>query len=134
MKTLFKHFLINLAALWITASILPGLTYIGGLKTLLIGTVGLMVLNVLVIPLLKVMFLPLNLLTLGLFTWVVNVVGLYLLTTLLPQFKIVPYTFPGMDINGVIIPSVEMSVLQVAIVASLLIGLISHFLIWLEKG
>lgn len=133
MKSLLRHFLMNLVALYVTTTILPGLTYSGGVKTLMLGSVGLMFLNMLIIPLLKIMFLPLNLLTLGLFTWVINVVALYLLTRFLPAFKIIPYSFPGGSINGFMIPAVELNVLQVAICASFLVGLISHFLEWLSS-
>lgn len=123
----------NMAALWVTSQVLPGLTFSGGLRTLAVGSVGLMILNLAIIPLLKVMFLPLNLLTLGLFTWVVNVVGLYLLTSFLPQFQLVPYHFPGANFGLVIIPAFAMNILQVAIAASFLVGLISHFFGWLTK-
>jgi putative membrane protein len=133
MKSLLRAFLINLSALWLTAKLLPGLQYSGGLKALIIGAVGLMAMNVLVIPLLKVMFLPLNLLTLGIFAWLVNVVALYLLTNFLPFFRLIPYDFNGANLNGFIIPAVSMNVLQVAIVASFMIGFISHFLNWLIR-
>lgn len=125
--------MIHLATLWIATQILPGLTVSGGFGTLVLGAIGLMVINLAVVPLLKLMFLPLNLLTLGFFTWVVNVVGLYLLTTILPQIKLVPFYFSGITLNGFVIPETYLNVLQVAIVASLLIGFISQFLKWLEK-
>lgn len=133
MKTLLRDYLLNLATLYGVSFVLPGLVISGGLKTLLLGALGLMVINLLVIPLLKIMFLPLNVLTLGIFTWVINVVALYLLTTLIPQIKLVPFTFSGYNLNGFTIPSHELTVLQVAIVASFLIGLVSHFLHWLSK-
>lgn len=112
---------------------MPGLTYSGGFQTLALGALGLMLINLAIIPLLKVMFLPLNILTLGIFTWVINVVALYLLTTLIPQFKLVPYFFQGYNLNGFTIPAWPLNILQVAILASFLIGFISHFLHWLSK-
>jgi putative membrane protein len=131
MKSLLRHFLINLVALYATSKLLPGLTIEGGVKTLILAAVGLMVVNFLVVPLLKIMFLPLNLLTLGIFAWVVNVVALYLLTAFLPGIKIVPYNFAGTNFGTLIIPAQELNVLMVAILASFLIGLTSHFLQWL---
>jgi putative membrane protein len=133
MKTLLRNYLLNLATLYGVSFVLPGLLITGGFKTLVLGALGLMVINLLVIPLLKIMFLPLNVLTLGIFTWVINVVALYLLTTLIPQIKLVPFTFSGYNLNGFIIPSHDLNVLQVAIVSSFLIGLVSHFLHWLSK-
>lgn len=133
MKFFLQNFLLNLTALWVTSKILPGFTFNGGFKALAIGAVVWMFINLAIIPLLRVMFLPLNLLTLGLFTWVINVIGLYFLTAILPQFKLLPYHYPGANIGGVIIPSIDLNVLYVAIVASFLIGFISHFLQWLIK-
>lgn len=112
---------------------MPGLSYSGGFRTLALGALGLMLMNLAIIPLLKIMFLPLNILTLGIFTWIINVVALYLLTTMIPQIKLVPYFFPGGNINGFMVPSAPLNILQVAILASFLIGFISHFLKWLSK-
>jgi putative membrane protein len=133
MKTIIRSFLFNFLTLWGVTYIFPGLSYIGGLPTLLIGGVGLMVMNSIIVPLLKIMFLPLNLLTLGIFTWVINVVALYILTTFLPQFKLVPYSFEGINLGAIIIPAYDLTVLQVAIVSSFMIGFVSHFLEWLSK-
>ncbi|MBI2022086.1 phage holin family protein [Candidatus Daviesbacteria bacterium] len=133
MKHILRIFLINLVALWFTTQLMPGLTYTGGFKSLLFGSLAIMIFNLSIIPLLKIMFLPLNLLTLGFFTWVVNVVGLYLITKILPQFEIVSYTFSGLSLNGVIFPSIELNVLYVAIISSFLVGFISHFLQWVIK-
>jgi putative membrane protein len=130
MKKILRHFLINAGAIWIATRILPAFIYEGGVHTLLVGTVLLMAINFLIIPLIKIMLLPLNLLTLGLFAWIANVIGLYLLTVIMPQFKIIPYSYPGAHINGFIIPAVSLNILQVAIVASLLIGIMSQFLKW----
>jgi putative membrane protein len=132
MKSILRLFLINLAALWLTTQLLPGLYYTGGLHTLILGALGLMVINFSVVPLLKVMFLPLNILTLGVFAWVINVIALYILTTFLPDFKLAPYSFPGANINGFIIPSVDLNVLLVAITASFVIGFVTHTLNWLS--
>lgn len=133
MKTLLRNFLINLGALWVTAKVLPGLTISGGWKSLAIGSLTFMIINILVVPLLKIMFLPLNLLTLGLFSWVVNVLALYVLTAAVTDFKLIPYDFPGASFDGFSIPSYSLNILMVAVVASFLIGLISNFLRWLAK-
>ncbi len=125
--------MIHIVTLLTVTKILPGLTYTGGMKTLVLGAAGLMVINWLIIPLLKIMFLPLNLLTLGFFTWSINVVALYFLTIIVPQFRIIPYYFPGSEISGFIVPAVELNILMVAILASFLVGLISHLLQWLTS-
>lgn len=131
MKTLLRYYLINLASLLVTTKIIPGLTYTGGLKTLLIGALAFAVINIILVPLLKILFLPLNLLTLGLFAWLVNVLALYALTTLVKGFYLMPYQFPGLLLSGFSIPPLDLTTFWVAVIASLLIGVITHFLQWL---
>lgn len=133
MKALIRNFLINLTALWSTTKIIPGLTYSGGITVLFMGAAVFMIINWLIVPLLKLMFLPLNLLTLGIFGWAVNVVALYFLTALVPQFRITPFSFPGISFSGIIVPSMDLNVLATAILASFMIGLLSHFMQWLIK-
>lgn len=131
MKTLLRYFLINFVSLYGTTQLIPGLTYTGGIKSLFIGAAAFMLINFLLVPLLKILFLPLNLLTLGLFAWLINVLALYALTTIVSDFVLMPYSFPGISLGGVAIPPAELTTFWVAVVASLLIGLITHFLQWL---
>lgn len=131
MKTLLRYFLINLASLWITTKLIPGLTYAGGVKSLFIAAVAFMVINFILVPLLKILLLPLNLLTLGLFAWVTNIVALFALTTI-SDFELLPYFYPGDTIGGFIIPPLDLSIFWVAVLASFLIGFITHLLQWLS--
>lgn len=131
MKALLRYFLINLVSLWATTQIIQGLTYVGGFQSLLLGAAAFTVINFLLVPLLKILLLPLNLLTLGVFAWATNVLALYALTTIYPAFKLEPYFFPGYNISGFAIPAYDLSTLWVAIVASLLIGVFTHFFQWL---
>lgn len=132
MKTVLRYFLINFVSLWMTTRIITGLTYTGGVKSLILGGLAFMAINLILVPLLKILLLPLNLLTLGLFAWISNVLALYALTTVISDFQLVPYTFAGFNFNGFIIPSYELSPFLVAVAASFLIGLITHFLQWLS--
>lgn len=132
MKTLLRYFLINLVSLYVTTRYIPGLTYTGGVKSLLVGATAFMLINFTLVPLLKILFLPLNLLTLGLFAWMINVLALYALTTIVSDFQLMPFNFAGAAIFGVTIPPLELTVFWVAVASSLMIGVITHFLQWLS--
>lgn len=132
MKTLLRYFLINLSALWVASAVITGLTYSGGVKTLLIATAAFTVINILLVPLIKILLLPLNLLTLGLFSWITNVLALYALTTVVPQVQLLPFYYPGANFNGFIIPAMDFSTFWVAVMASFLIGIITQFLHWVS--
>lgn len=98
-----------------------------------LGALVFMVANFLLNPLMKVLLLPLNLLTMGVFAWLGNVLVLYFLTTVVPNFKLLPYQYAGLSFEGFIIPEISLSVFQVAILVSFLIGFIIHFVNWLLK-
>ena len=90
-----------------------------------------MLINLILVPILKILLLPLNLLTLGLFAWITNVLALYALTTVISDFQLIPFTFSGFNYNGFMLPQYELSPFLVAIAASFLIGIITQFLQWL---
>lgn len=133
MKTLLRYFLINLVSLLITTKLIPGLVYTGGIKSLIIGAFAFMLINFIMVPLLKILFLPLNLLTIGLFAWLINVLALYALTTIVSDFQLLPYFFPGTMVAGIIIPPTQLTTFWVAVVSSFIIGFITHFLQWLAR-
>jgi putative membrane protein len=70
--------LINAAALWAATRITPGISFDGDWRTLLVVALIFGVLNVSVRPLLWFMTLPLLIVTLGLFTFVLNALMLWL--------------------------------------------------------
>ena len=72
------RFLINAAALWIATQIVPGVTHTGPWTSLLLVALVFGVLNAVVRPILKLLTCPLIVLTLGLFTFVINAVMLWL--------------------------------------------------------
>ncbi|MBW8868463.1 MAG: phage holin family protein [Acidobacteria bacterium] len=70
--------LINAAALWVAIHIVPGLAYQGPWTSLFLVALVFGVLNASVRPLLKILTFPLLILTLGLFTFVINAFMLWL--------------------------------------------------------
>ncbi len=75
---LLIRILVNIAAIWVAAYFVPGLQLSGGLVNLLVIAVIFGLVNALVRPVVKLLTLPLNVLTLGLFTFVVNALMLLL--------------------------------------------------------
>ncbi len=72
-------------ALLFVALIIPGITFSGFVPALLAAIViGLV--NIFIRPLLLILTLPINLLTLGLFTFVINALMFWLVSKLVPGF------------------------------------------------
>jgi len=64
------------AAVWLTFTIIPGLSYDGNWLTLVILALLIALANALVIPILKLISLPIRIVTLGLFTLAINILVL----------------------------------------------------------
>jgi putative membrane protein len=79
---------INAAALWVATQIVPGVTHTGPWSSLLLVALVFGVLNALVRPILKLLTCPLILLTLGLFTFVINAIVLWLTSAVSESFGI----------------------------------------------
>ena len=80
--------LINAAALWIATLLVPGITASRDPVTFLAVALVFGLLNALVGPLLRMLTCPLMILTLGLFTFVINAVILLLTSALAGRFGV----------------------------------------------
>ncbi len=80
MPGILVRLLITAISIVVAAYLLPGYLRVGGVDSVLLFALILGVLNALVRPILLLLTLPLNLLTLGLFTLVVNGVMFWLAT------------------------------------------------------
>src|SRR3989338_1475300 len=81
------NWLISALAIIITAYILPGV-HISGFGTALIAAIALGILNAFIKPVLLLLTLPINIFTLGLFTFVINAFIILLVSNLVSGFKV----------------------------------------------
>ncbi|MFA7314485.1 MAG: phage holin family protein [Candidatus Magasanikbacteria bacterium] len=86
MRTLFIWFL-NAGALLLIASYLPGMA-LGGIYAALITVLVLGLVNALIRPIVFVLSLPVNILTLGLFTFVINAMLFWFVSTIVKGFAV----------------------------------------------
>jgi putative membrane protein len=78
MLSILLRLLINAAALWVATRIVPGVSYAGDGSLLILVALVFGVLNVAIKPILFVLTLPFWLVTLGLFTFILNAFMLWL--------------------------------------------------------
>ena len=131
MKNILKSFLINAVALYVLTVIVPAFRIGGGLNSFLTAGATLTVLNILVKPILNLLLLPINLLTLGFFRWASSVLIIWLLTKLTPGLSISNYNFQGFSYQGFIIPPAHFNVLWTLIIGSFMMSIITTFLDWI---
>jgi putative membrane protein len=78
-RSVLLHWVLNAAALWVAAAIIPGLDFTGGPGRLLLVAAVFGIVNSTLRPLLTILTCPLIIITLGLFTLIIN--ALMLLVT-----------------------------------------------------
>ena len=79
--------IINGIAIFITAYLLPGVT-VPDLTTALVVAVVLAIINAIVKPILVFLTLPITIITLGLFTFVINAVVILIVARIVPGFAV----------------------------------------------
>lgn len=84
---LIVRWLVNAVAIILAAYILPGVT-VSGIGSALILAVVLGLINALIRPLVLILTLPINILTLGLFTLVINALLILLADRITPGFAV----------------------------------------------
>lgn len=77
-------------AIYLTAQLLPGIQ-IPDFTTALVAAIGLGLINAIIRPVLLLLTLPLNILTLGLLTFVINALMVLLASQLVPGFVVVNF-------------------------------------------
>jgi len=134
MKKLLRSFLVKAIVLWIVSQLLVnGITFAKGYETLAVAAVVLGLVNLFIRPLLNILFLPINVLTLGAFRWIINVVTLFLVTLLVPDFKINAFHFPGLSYFGLSIPAFDAGTILAFIIISFLLSLFTGLIFWVIK-
>ncbi len=87
MKGFFFRLLITAFGLWAAATIVPGVQIIGW-QALLVSALLLGIVNAVIRPIILILTLPLTVLTLGLFIFVVNGISLSIVAWLVPGFQL----------------------------------------------
>lgn len=125
MLSIIKEIIANLVTFLIVAALTQGINYAQNPTVLFSAAFILAIFNAFLKPILKVLTLPLNVITLGLFGWLINVFILYLVTLFVPQFQITSFTLTLGSIT------VSFSGFSAYLVIALVISLISRLVAWI---
>ena len=114
MHGLFLRWLLNAIALWVTSEVIPGI-HVDGIAALFFAAIALGIFNAVLRPLLIIITLPINLITLGLFTFIINGAMLYLTASVVVGFSIDGF---GAAILGALVLSIVSFLLNIFIADS----------------
>jgi putative membrane protein len=113
---LILRILINAVAIWLTSLLLPGFNFSGNFLNLIVVAIIFGLVNALIRPIVKLLTLPITLITLGLFTLVINALMLILTA----------WISSSLSLGGGIFQN-----LWIAFVAAIIISVISTLLSWI---
>lgn len=131
MKAILRNVLLYAFALYLTQMVFAGLVLHGGVKTLIIGGILLAIGFKIIKPILSVISLPFNLLSLGLFSVFITAFILFLITLIYPQIDVRPFNFTGLSFWGIEIHKFYVSLLLSYVLISVTIYLITKLISWL---
>lgn len=133
MKAFLRAILVNLLVIFLVDAVYPGFSILHDAKTLITAAVIWLILNKIVKPIIKLLLLPINLITLNLFSWVVGLITLFLLPLIVNGISITPYDFPGFNYQGFSIPPFHLSLFLSFVVASSFLNLFHNTISWIIR-
>lgn len=133
MKGIFKSFLFSLIALFGAAKLIGGFSFSDDPAALILAAIILGAVNLFIKPLLKLVTLPLNLITLGSFSLLLNTALLYFIVQIVPGLLAEAFLFPGFEVStrylSLSVPSFAVPALGTVFLTSIVI---SFFLVSLR--
>lgn len=118
MKSIFRIFIFSCFALFLTSYWNKGFQLPTETAAFVKAGIALTILFVLVRPLMKVVFLPLNIITFGLFSFFLYVFFLHILSSWYGLFSIHAWKFDGLSISIVFIPKTSISYISNLVLSS----------------
>jgi putative membrane protein len=115
MMRLIVRIIINAIAIWLTSVLLPGFQIIGGATSLIIVAIIFGLVNALIRPIVRLLTLPISILTLGLFTLVINAL----------MVMLTAWISGSLDLEGGFLEG-----FLIAFVAAIIISIVSTILSW----
>ncbi|HTK03270.1 MAG TPA: phage holin family protein [Alphaproteobacteria bacterium] len=133
MRTILKHFIINTITLYLISQAVNGIKFAEGSYTLLLAGLVLTLTTLIIRPIINILLLPINLITFGLFKWVGYAITLYLVTLIVPGFKLLDFVFKGYNSYWFSLPAFSLPGFLAFIAFSFLISFISSIIYWVFK-
>lgn len=133
MKSIIRNIAFYSFALFAVSQILVGVKVSGGFWGYILGGIVLTLLFLVIKPILSIITLPLKIITLGAFSYLINVIILYLLTIFITSITITAFTFNGFSFAGFVVPNISLNNFFAFVVSSVLLSVIIGGLKWITE-
>lgn len=133
MKRIIRHYTIDTFSLFLVTRTAQGIVFDSWPKTLLMAGLAIMATSLFAKPVINLLLLPLNMVTFGLFRWISSAVILYLVTLIVPGFKIVGFNFVGYASPWLDIPKINLPGMFAYVGFAFIFSLITSIIYWIVK-
>lgn len=123
MRKIIVKILATAASFYVAQYFLSGIHLQNNWQAYLVASLVFVVFNFILSPIIKILLLPINLLTLGLFRWVTNVLVLYLFDLLYDGISITSFDFTGYNSSLISLPAGHLALFWVLVLSSFLMSL-----------
>lgn len=133
MKFIFKRYLLTVVSIFITTQFVGAFSLNNGWYGLFYASFILSILFYIVAPILNLIMLPVNLITLNLSSWIVQILIFYLWTIMVSQVQVTAWKFTGIHLGPIILSGVNLLKWQVIILLAFVFIVINKLLNWIFK-
>lgn len=133
MRSLLKKYFIIILAVYLLTQLIPTFVVSEGWRGLFYSSFILSLLLYIAQPVINLIMLPINLLTLNLTSWLLNIIIFYIWTLLVPNIWVTDWQFSGKSIGLITFSSLYIPQWQVIVLSGILLTLITQFIKWLVK-
>lgn len=130
MRTFIREWFLSVLSLFALDYLAPFLS-LSSLTTVIIAGSVWFLLQTIGRPIIKILWLPINIITLGLFSWMISVILVLLLLLFVPGIQIAPFETSRFEIWRFVIPAIELRLFWTYCILSFLLSWTQDFLRWL---
>lgn len=134
MRKIVVKILSTAASFYVAQYFLAGFALEKTWSAYLVASIVFVVFNFVLSPVIKLLLLPINLLTLGLFRWLTNVLVLYIFDLMYDGLRISSFIFPGYSSPIISLPAGNINLFWVLVLSSLLMSLTYSIINTLFRG
>lgn len=130
MKFIVKRYLITVTSIFAITQLIQAFSINGGWYGIFYASFILSILFYIIRPILNLIMLPINLITLNLSSWTVQILIFYLWTVAVPQVKITDWQFTGLQTGIITLSYLNLLKWQVTVLAALVFIITNKLLHW----
>jgi putative membrane protein len=131
-KQMLKRWFRNFVVLFALSYFYPGFVVSGGLVSFLLASLLLYFVQVFLHPILKVLYLPVNIVTLGMFSWLIVAAHLLILNFVFNFVKFLPFTYGEFRVFGWIAPGGEINIIFSVILGTIIYRLLRKIVLYIS--